>query len=1220
MIADLYLCWAHYYDYLDNFEKAESVYRKGLDARAQPIELLEQAHRQFGFSMSQRILYKDESTKREIRSTMDEQRLALTSLRAHKHRHVGSIRTGSAVKSYNPGRVDQHGASASSSRNPRLKDNRNIQVFEDNGDEPTSPIQSSTSVVQSIINSNKKQENMREPGPWNKAKIKSHALFSGTSSTKPSFPILEDDNLPLPIPLAEKDNNYARGIQLPVDFIRQNLPQEEFLFPLHRDDEAGKNTTYKYDKFMVFPTADKCYSLEELYAYKWFKKNNIKNNFTQTQATVWENGYGNAIRLPPHFARKNRKQDDWHPSPFNHMDDIANSQRRFGFDINLLYTENGEFSHEEILQSKWLNGELMSQRDAEMEITCGFERLEEVYNRNAKRRSMILGGRKSILPRKSFSPRKSINVARKSITPTEQQTSPSVPEKEPEPTASNAVSVPTGAVKRTGLPKRKSVYMPKTLETLQTIQETASPPILRRKLNETEENVESHHRPVVSKFNIFEDNEAEADDNMFKMPHAVPAQKSAFQEDLDGCTTQTFNFFIKSQSISTPKVAKQSAKLGESDSAVSKGLDFGSDSDATPPSQEEPSTGPIKQPFACRLGDMEQQYVLADAPEIYRQKLSAIMETTEDGATISSAATASSKSSSAEDFDFTKNTNQQSSVAMSTYRHHTIVNSTAKMSSSNISTVNRENESRKVSAIGFEIYQEDAPKVNESKKSILGSEIYQEDAPKTNESKKTSALGFEIHQDEAPRINESVPAVNVTAKPVDVSKPLELPRESNIAFDKTLPPAGQFHIYEDETAEKPQTAEVQAKKNTSVLVKANETAKCTDKSVFNISQTETEPSNWSSKTLTNNQTTSTHRVSTVQEKFEKPADMTMTSSTAIIPSFPHKPFFQMMQEDTGLTIAPINIAEEYTEQIPNFNANRTNFTQQIPPAPEHPSIYMPELPEDTKNMSKYLKGNASRDEQPSLPPPPQLPASNDQSIVNNRSVFVMPKEDALTDVFAANFDKTETAQKLPNTNMNMVKPPASIDTSIFMLPKEDALTDVFATNFDKTETAPKPLIANVSMVKPPASNDRSMFMLPKEDGLTDVFSTNLIQERTETVPKLPNTDVSMVAIGNLSAFPMIPEMPTLPDIDFAAELPKNVSILNNKSQVMNRTKMETIDSTKPDMDIFKTKDKLPDRTIGEFINYEAAPSANLTTGIKENSFHHKDDRLSIWNKTGMCCM
>lgn len=82
MLADLYLCWAHYYDYSDNFEKAESVYQKRLDAQAQPIALLEQAHQQFGFSMSQQLLHKEELAQREFRSVMDE-RLAMSSLKTN---------------------------------------------------------------------------------------------------------------------------------------------------------------------------------------------------------------------------------------------------------------------------------------------------------------------------------------------------------------------------------------------------------------------------------------------------------------------------------------------------------------------------------------------------------------------------------------------------------------------------------------------------------------------------------------------------------------------------------------------------------------------------------------------------------------------------------------------------------------------------------------------------------------------------------------------------------------------------------------------------------------------------------------------------------------------------------------------------------------------------------------------------------------------------------
>jgi hypothetical protein len=108
MVSDLYIAWAYYFDIMDNFKQAESVFRKGLDAGAQPYDELVQAHKSFSFSISQRIIYNDEESKEQWRSTMAEQRNALTSLRAHKKKHVGSIRTGGVVKSYTPGNVNQY--------------------------------------------------------------------------------------------------------------------------------------------------------------------------------------------------------------------------------------------------------------------------------------------------------------------------------------------------------------------------------------------------------------------------------------------------------------------------------------------------------------------------------------------------------------------------------------------------------------------------------------------------------------------------------------------------------------------------------------------------------------------------------------------------------------------------------------------------------------------------------------------------------------------------------------------------------------------------------------------------------------------------------------------------------------------------------------------------------------------------------------------------------
>lgn len=348
MVADLYLCWAHYYDYNDNFEKADGVYQKGLNARAQPLDQLEQAHKQFGFSMSQRLLHKDAATRERFLSSMDEQRMALTSLRAHKHRHVGSIRTGAAVKNYNPGRVEQqpHSSKAYSS-------NRTVQVFEDENRKTTdvmaglqTPVRGAVggsehhqSIVQTILSSAKKHENLREPGPWNKAKLKTSRSIVGSSvNQKLPFDIMTDDDL---IPLPDEQNMLKRGIQLPSGFVKKNSPQAEFEFPLHRDDDKNSSAMAGYDKFMLFPSADKCFSLEELWAYKWWKKRNISNDFTRTQDAIWGSGYGIPIRQPPYFRRRNDKQtNELELEPFNPKDVIADGSRRFAFNIDHIYTGN----------------------------------------------------------------------------------------------------------------------------------------------------------------------------------------------------------------------------------------------------------------------------------------------------------------------------------------------------------------------------------------------------------------------------------------------------------------------------------------------------------------------------------------------------------------------------------------------------------------------------------------------------------------------------------------------------------------------------------------------------------------------------------------------------------------------------------------------------------------------------------------------------------------
>lgn len=126
MCADLYIAWSYYYDAMNNFKQTEAIFRKGFDASAQPYDELVQAHQSFSLSMSQRILYNDEDSKAKFLSDLEEKRNALTSLKAHKRKFVGSLRTGGAVKSIRPGIVNQENVPANRGNAPII-----VAVHED---------------------------------------------------------------------------------------------------------------------------------------------------------------------------------------------------------------------------------------------------------------------------------------------------------------------------------------------------------------------------------------------------------------------------------------------------------------------------------------------------------------------------------------------------------------------------------------------------------------------------------------------------------------------------------------------------------------------------------------------------------------------------------------------------------------------------------------------------------------------------------------------------------------------------------------------------------------------------------------------------------------------------------------------------------------------------------------------------------------------------------
>lgn len=277
-----------------------------------------------------------------------------------------------------------------------------------------------------------------------------------------------------------------------------------------------------------------------------------------------------------------------------------------------------------------------------MELTCAFNRRESVFVSNVHRRSVALSGRQSILPVSADAPRKSI--LRKSIAPLPPlNNSPTFDVK---PTFSRASAMADG--NHVACNKRKSSTLACGSE-----EEVKSPMHFKRKL---EEKQIADEKCKVEIFHADKETAFKEDKDVFKTPNLPPASRprasSVYElgDDNEGCTTQTFNFFIKAQSVSTPKATEKPAQYQPSCEIQQRCKLFAENENQTPNNADSEllSAATVRQPFASRMppDDVPSPSYPSPEMEINRHKLSAILETTEDANTISSAATISSKSSS----------------------------------------------------------------------------------------------------------------------------------------------------------------------------------------------------------------------------------------------------------------------------------------------------------------------------------------------------------------------------------------------------------------------------------------------------------------------------------------------------------------------------------------------------------------------------------------------
>lgn len=393
MVADLYLGWAYYFESVGSFAKADEIYRMGLGARAQPIELLKRSQMQLQIVVAGNVrCATDLEYDSMLMAHMGERRLALTSLHGQSVNQaaVGSLRTDAAVKSRTPGIVpQQNGPGITSNVVP------SVAVLHDHNGEGgvlMSGVPQGGSVesqIKSVVESAlKAQENIREPGPWTKCGLKKDedledlgettkpgmkkkkklgSLFSKKEiANNPGFEILEDSEETLPedgdndaeeeegatVPMVATSPDLTwPAISLPPGFVRHNEPQDKFKPTLTVHEEKGSQQA-EYIKKYVYPTGlDKEYSLEEIRAYKhWSMRSNPgPNRMTMMDEMA---SFMEQINLPENFAAKNLPQTpfDLEYFPFESGASGVGLQAM----CRVLSVNGCHLSYEELLQEKYL--------------------------------------------------------------------------------------------------------------------------------------------------------------------------------------------------------------------------------------------------------------------------------------------------------------------------------------------------------------------------------------------------------------------------------------------------------------------------------------------------------------------------------------------------------------------------------------------------------------------------------------------------------------------------------------------------------------------------------------------------------------------------------------------------------------------------------------------------------------------------------------------------
>ncbi|KAH8372361.1 hypothetical protein KR093_011200 [Drosophila rubida] len=541
MLADFYIAWAYSYDLSGNMRKANDIFQLGIKCRAEPLEELKEAHQHFGFTVAQRMMYTDGEESAVATQELNDRRLALRSLHGQKRKNtitVGSVRTGAAIKSNMPGVVQNDAPSTSRAGRDA---NRQLEVFNDenaDGNMPPPPppaaddADAGKSSLRSIIDSAREQENLKEPIAWSKPH-KHGKIFAATSAHDPGFAIhVDEQTFP---PITNYERNFDKPFKRPPNFVAKNVPQKPWVTPVTIEDEPNSSALPCYDKCLSYPRPNMEFSPEEYLAYRWFKSRNDQHAFVLRNNEWWGNGAAHGVRRYPNFATASKPQTIEATDGYLKLPEVPSLKPL----LEQLYNdeEQKEYQLEEIIAAKWRTKRNQMRGEMDMEETVVMP-VENMPRRKSFFPSMQPGSlRKSVMPRMSHIIESDEEQEEKATQLPQQPVEKTAP-------ASSAIKIYVDSAPEP--PTTSSKAAP-----ISTKAATASTAVVSAVAPPFEDNFVAP-APPTSKFVIHEDDAAPA-----SLVHH-PAASAFFDAD-ETCSTQTFNTFLKSQAVSTPKMTQKQA-------------------------------------------------------------------------------------------------------------------------------------------------------------------------------------------------------------------------------------------------------------------------------------------------------------------------------------------------------------------------------------------------------------------------------------------------------------------------------------------------------------------------------------------------------------------------------------------------------------------------------------------------------------------------------------